>query len=155
MQRVSTNLTLFYKLFIPTFWTVFFGAFTLAMLLLRYEYVGGFPRAAFQGLVLAAFAGSLLLLYVTLIPLKRVEMDAHSVYVTNYFRHFRYSFDSIEKITTRHYGLWRTVTIHLYQPGSFGPRMTFVPSLGRLRDFLHDHPQMRALFPDGARSLIP
>ncbi len=143
MQRVSSNLTLFYKFFVPVFWTVFFGAVTLTALLADYAYVGNIPRRTFQLAVVAFFLSGILLFVFTLLRLKRVEMSPDFVYVTNYFKNYRYPYQNIEKLEINRFLLFHTATLHLRQPGSFGRKMTFVANYYRLRDFLDNHPELR------------
>ncbi|MFN7117301.1 MAG: hypothetical protein ACK4TA_10915 [Saprospiraceae bacterium] len=137
MQRISTNLTLFYKFFIPTFYLAFFGAFTILSFSLRS--IPLFGRFIIVGLFLA----SAVFFYFTLLRLKRVEIDEQFIYVTNYFKHYRYSLDSIEKIVERDFLVFRTATIHLHQAGSFGKKMFFVPSGSLYNDFWKNHPNLR------------
>ena len=145
MQRVSSNLTLFYKFFVPVFWTVFFGAVTLAVLLTDYAYVGNIPRGTFQLLVVAFFLSGVLLFAFTLLRLKRVEMSPDFVYVTNYFKNFRYPYQNIEKLEINRFLLFYIATLHLRQAGSFGRKITFVANYYRLRDFLDNHPAVQEM----------
>ncbi len=142
MQRVSTNLTLFYKIFIPTFWIVFFGAVLIATLLLPYQYVGNIPRATFQAGMALFFLSGIGALYLTLLPLKRVEMDRDFLYATNYFKTYRYPYHNIDKIAVSRFLFFSTATVHLRERGSFGSQIRFIPSLFRLKDFLDTHPEI-------------
>ena len=144
MQRVSTNLTLFYKIFIPTFWIVFFGAVLVASLLLPYQYVGNIPRLSFQIGMVLFFASGVAVLYFTLMSLKRVELDRDFLYATNYFKTYRYPYHNIEKIEVSRFLFFSTATVHLRKGGSFGRRFRFVPSLFCLKDFLETHPDIGA-----------
>ncbi len=136
MQRISTNLTLLYKFFIPTFFLAFFGAFTLISFTL------GMPLLA-RVIIVAIFLGSAALFYFTVLQLKRVEIDEQFIYVTNYFKHFRYSLDSVEKIVERDLLLFRIATIHLHQAGSLGRKLVFVPSGSLYNEFWNNHPELR------------
>lgn len=135
MQRISTNLTLFYKFFIPTFFLAFFGAFTLA------SFSMSIPMLV-RLLIISILLGSIALFYFTVFRLKRVEIDEQFIYVTNYFKHFRYSLDSIEKILERDFLLFRIATIHLHQAGRFGKKLIFVPSGSLYNDFWKNHPEL-------------
>lgn len=137
MQRISTNLTLFYKFFIPTFYLAFFGAFTVVSFSLA-------SISLFWHIVIVVlFVGSAALFYFTLLQLKRVEIDEDFIYVTNYFKHFRYPLHNVEKIVERDLLVVRTATIHLHKPGSFGKKMLFIPSGSLYSDFWKSHPEMR------------
>ena len=143
MERISSNWTLFYKLFLPTFWIAFFGAVTAASLLAPYAYVGDIPRRSFQAGVIFVFLSGTAALLFTLMRLKRVELGADSVYVTNYFSHYRYTYGSIEKLEVGHFLMLRPATLHLRQAGHFGRRITFLLLPDRLREFLRTHPELK------------
>jgi len=143
MQRVSSNLTLFYKFFIPVFWTVFFGAVTLAVIFSDYAYVGTIPRSTFQIMVVTFFLSGIVMFAFTLLRLKRVEMSPDFIYVTNYFKNYRYPYHNIEKLEISSFFLFHTASLYLRQPGSFGRKVTFVASYYRLRDFLDNHPDIQ------------
>jgi hypothetical protein len=141
MQRISSNTTLFLKIFLPTFWIVFFGIFTIAVLVANTPHFGGIPAATFKiGLALFFVAGTSVL-YFTLLKLLRVELDEHHVYASNYFKTYRYPFHNVEKITERDLGLFHLVHIHLIAPGKFGSKITFLLDDTMLKNFLAKHPE--------------
>ncbi len=144
MQRVSSNATLFLKLFIPTFWIVFFGAFTVMTLLSRTAYFGQFPAVPFKIGTLLFYLSGLAMFYFTLLKLKRVEMDDKFVYVTNYFKHFRYPMHNVEKIEDSDIGFFQTASIRLKTPGHFGSRIVFVVSRPNYEHFWKTHPELMA-----------
>jgi CDP-diglyceride synthetase len=146
MQRISTNLTLFFKIFVPTFWIVFFGALTLSAFLMSYEYMGNMRRGTFQIFIALFFLSGVFMLYITLMRLKRVEMDSDFVYVTNYFKTFRYPYHHVEKIELSRFLFFHTANIVLRESGSFGKRLLFIPSMFRFREFLKEHPLIRDRF---------
>lgn len=142
MKHVSSSSTLFLKIVIPTVWIVFFGVFTLAMWFSRNEPVGSFSPLTFNiGLTLFFIIG-VSLLYWSLMRLKRVEMDHESVYVTNYFKTYRYSWDSVEKIEESDYLFFKSVHLHLKKAGNFGKKMTFVASQKRFNEFIAEHTEL-------------
>ena len=143
MQRVSTNLTLFYKFFLPVFWIVFFGAMTVAMLFYPFDYVGNMPAGTLRiGAVLFYLSGLLLLAF-TAMRLKRVEANEHFLYVTNYFKTARYPFHNIEQVIERKVFIFRTATVYFKEPGVFGKRIFFIPSNARFQEFWEGHPKLK------------
>lgn len=142
MTQVSTNLTLLLKIFLPTFWLVFFGAFTAAIWVTSYEYYGQIPGPALRLGATLFYAGGALFFYLTVIRLKRVEMDEESIYVTNYFKHFRYPFSNVRQIREQDFFLFRLITIEWIKPGYFGKKIVFIPSNARLKKFLEQHPEL-------------
>ena len=145
MERVSTNLTLFYKFFVPIFWIVFFGAFTVAVFVYQFEYFGNIPKWPFRILVLAFFLSGVVMFFFTLMRLKRVEMDDLYVYVTDYFKNYRYPYHNIEKFQESSFLILQIVTIHLKEPGQFGKKITFISSKNRYEDFFRSHPNLTEL----------
>lgn len=142
MQRVSTNLTLFYKFFVPIFWIVFFGSMTIAAFVYDNAYYGEIPGGPFRiGLVIFFITGVAMFLF-TLMRLKRVEMGADGLYVTNYFKHLRYPFADIEKIGESEFLFFKVVTVHLRAKGTFGKKFTFIASRDRYGEFWRQHPNL-------------
>jgi hypothetical protein len=142
MQRVSTNLTLFFKFFIPVFWIVFFGAITAVSLFTEYAYVGTIPAQYFRIGISIFFVTFVIMFAYTLMRLKRVEMGNDFVYATNYFKAARYPFHNIEKIDERRFLFLKIVTIYLKTPGIFGKRITFLASLKLYAQYWNANPEL-------------
>jgi hypothetical protein len=146
MQRISSNFTLFLKIFLPTFWIAFFGIFTLAVWVTGAVSIGGIPASTFKtGLAVFFLLGSILL-YFTFLQLKRVELDEHHLFVSNYFKTYRYPFSELEKITERDLGLFHLVQVHLKAPGKFGKRITFLLDEAMWEDFLEKYPEVAGIW---------
>ena len=62
-------------------------------------------------------------------------MNPEYFIATNYFKNYRYSYDSIESIEERDWYFFRTYTIILKESGSFGKKINFVGSRKRFRKF--------------------
>lgn len=143
MHRVSTNLTLFFKFFIPIFWVVFFTSFTIAILVYPTPYFGNIPANTFRLIVLAILLSGIGLFYFTLFRLKRVEMDEKFVFVTNYFKNVRYPYHNIEHFEESDFLFLKIVRITLKEPGSFGKRMFFIASKKHYTLFWKAHPALK------------
>lgn len=139
MQRVSSNLTLFFKLFVPTFWIVFFGAVTLALWLNKEDFYGDLNGGALRIGALFFYLSGLVLYYFSLLPLKRVEMDPLFVYVTNYFQNYRYPWHNIEALEDSAFLNFKVVRITLKSPGKFGKHIRFIASNKLYREFCTTH----------------
>ncbi len=142
MQRVSTSATILLKFFIPTFWMVFFGSMSMVLLLSDQDFYGRISVSSVRIGVVCFFLFGVAALYWSVMRLKRVEMDPEFVYVTNYFKTFRYPYHNIEKITESDYLFFRSIHIHLKEVGSFGKKFTFVVSQKLFNDFLTQHPEV-------------
>ena len=135
MTQVSTNLTLLYRIFLPVFTGVFLGAFASYALVqgLRFRYI-----------LLAVFLGAMALFALTVWRLRRVEMSRDWVYVTDFFRQARYPWTNVSRISERSLGLFRVVRVYFHEPGSFGPKATFIASGSRWRPFKEEYPDRMA-----------
>jgi hypothetical protein len=140
MHRISSNATLFLKIFLPTMWVVFFGLFTLVVWVAGVFSFGGVSASAFKLGFTVFFLVGTALLYFTFWQLKRVELDDLYVYASNYFKTYRYPYHNIEKITERDATLFHLVHIHLKTPGRFGKKITFLLDEAMWRDFLEKRP---------------
>lgn len=142
MQRVSTNLTLAYKFFFPVIWLVFFGCIMLFTWLTDVGYVGNTPMSTFRIGMTLFWLGGVAFFYWAFLRLKRVEMDATHVYISNYFKTARYPYEDLDKITSNNYGLFKSANIHLKGAGIFGKKVTFVPSRRLFPMFMETRPQL-------------
>ncbi len=140
--NLSSNLTFFYKLAIPIMWMTFFGAFTLAVWFSGETNFGTFSAATLQTYMPIFFALGFLFFYWSMLRLKRVEIDSHFIYATNYIKTYRYPFHQIEKVVEKDFGLFRTIYIHLKQKGNFGKKIYFIASRSRYKKFLNEHPEI-------------
>lgn len=145
MERVSSNQTLFLKFFVPVFWIVFFGAFTLSSLFFKFSYVGNIPALYFRIGVLFFYISGLLMFIFTLMRLVRVEMGPDSIYVTNYFKHVQYPYSSVRVLDVSRFAFLNIGVLELKEKGLLGKKLNFVVNKGRLEDFWEQHPEVKAL----------
>jgi len=141
-SQVSSSSTLFLKIFFPVFWIVFFGAFTMAVLYGGETNFGDYSVENMQFYLPIFLIGGILLMYFTLIQLKRVEMDDLYVYATNYFKTYRYPYHNIEKIAENNYGLFKTCKVHFKEKGHFGKKITFLLSKRKFDRFIEKYPEV-------------
>lgn len=141
MSNLSSTLTLFLRIFIPTFWFAFFGIFTITVFFSKLPEGGAIPPGMFRWAVAGFSVLSTAVLLRTLLRLKRIDADDEYIYISNYLKHFRYPQSDIEKIELRDYHLFRLAWLTLAAPGSFGQSIVFIPSLKRLRQFVVSHPE--------------
>lgn len=145
MQRISTNATIFFKFFIPVFWLVFFGAFLVAVFVYGSEMASGLASTGFRVGAVSFYLSGLVLFYFTLFPLKRVEADTDFLYVTNYFKTFRYPWHNIERITDSTFLFFTISRIELKEKGNFGKKMTFMASNRLYQDFWEERSELVGL----------
>ncbi len=128
MERVSTRLTIFFKFFFPTIWIAFFGTLTLIVLISDNIVISGYSPAMFRLLVVAFFVTGTGFLYFAFMGLKRVDMDSHYMYVTNYLKAYKYPFHNVKSIKETDLLLLKAITVTFREKGSFGQRITFLSS---------------------------
>lgn len=96
----------------------------------------------FKGGVVLFFILGLLFLYYTLIQLQRVELNHEYLYVSNYFKTYRYTFDSIEKLAVQDLYLFRLGIFTLKTRGALGRRIFFLQSRQKFDDFVNAFPEL-------------
>ena len=140
MHRLSTNATLFLKIFLPVFWTTILTGLT-AVAWLSPDKTVDLP--AFRWGMVFLLTINLAFFILILWPLKRVETDGENVFVSNYFRTAFYSWErDVEALHTTRILFFRLATIELNGVGSFGRRMRFIPSRKLLKQFTEEHPEV-------------
>jgi hypothetical protein len=126
---LSSTLTLFWRVFIPVFGTVFLMGFSLGIWLTEKEEltVPFIPVDWLRYILLALLAAWLWFVWRTLWRLKRVDGNDTYAFVTNYWITVRYPWTDVEQITaTRRFGR-RIAHLRLKAPGRFGPTISFLP----------------------------
>jgi hypothetical protein len=140
-QRISSNATLALNIFFPIFWIVFFGSLTVALFLTDSP-SGGLSLGPIKWVMLAIYLSGLVVLYLTLLKLKRVELDETHVYVSNYFKTYRYTYASVESLEISEFLFLSVGILRLRQAGRFGRRITFVMARAMYDDFIQSHPEI-------------
>ena len=142
MQQVSTSLTLFWKIFVPLFWTVIFSSFTMAVWFLDTSHFAGVPIQTFRyGMTVFLLAG-IVFFYFTVLQLKRIEMDQTHIFATNYFKNYKYPWSNVKNIKEQDFVIFRTIQIVLKEPGTFGKKITFVASRRKFNSFIKENPHL-------------
>lgn len=143
MQHVSSTTTVLLKFALSTYWMVFFGTLFLAFWVSdNINVVAGISIEYFRLIILLFFAFGAFFLYWAVMRLKRVEMDEHFFYVTNYFKHRRYPYHQVEKVVEKDYYFFQSIHFTLKEKGVFGDKISFVASRDRLNIFLKEHPEI-------------
>ncbi len=142
MQNVSSSFTVILKFALPTSWIVFFGAMTIATWFVDIGQIAGMEAGTFRIVMSLFFILGAATLYLTVMRIKRVEMDDQFIYVTNYFKNIRYPYHQIEKVNEKDYYFFRIVHIILKQSGHFGKTIAFIPGRINFDKFLAEHPNV-------------
>lgn len=140
--QLSSNSTLFYRLFVPTLWLGFFGAFFLAVFLSDKSDIGGLNTSNLKWELLAFVLTFVAVFKFTLWKLLRIDADMDYVYVTNFFRTVRYPLQDIEKIEVSRGFIYNYGILFLKGKGYFGQNLNFIASKPRVEKFIAAEPNI-------------
>lgn len=141
MFRLSSNATLFFKIFLPVFWTTVMVGVNLVVWFAPEHYFGGLPLTSLRYAVLFTLIVGAAGMWLLLWPLMRVETDGTDVYVSNYFRTAYYNWErDVVGIEESGFPLFRLCWLELNGVGSFGRRLRFLGSKKLLAEFREAFP---------------
>ncbi len=146
MQQISSSWSLFWKLFFPTFYLVFFGLGNMVFWLSNLENYDQSELLIMKILFGGGFLLGVFSFYKTVWKIKRVDMDEAYLYVSNYFKTAKYSFDQIEKIKEKQILGRRVVSVYLKGKGVFGHHFGFITDKVRYDHFFKKNPTLAALY---------
>lgn len=135
-KQVSSSLTLFWRIAVPTMWVSFFGVFTIAIFFSNLDYYGRVPGDVLKIVIPIILFVGLLIMNFTLLKIRRIDMDDEFIYATNYLKTYKYPWQNIERIEESKGIIFSKGIIHLRKPGKWGSKIHFLLSKKRWRDFL-------------------
>jgi hypothetical protein len=126
---LSSTGTLFWRVFIPVFGTVFFLGLTLAFWLTEEDdlHIPFLPVVWGRVLILVSLLAWLFIIRRTLWRLKRIDADSTYIYVTNYWITLRYAWPDVDRIEAKNRMGRRILNLWLKAPGRFGQIISFLP----------------------------
>lgn len=142
MQRLSSNLTLFFKIFLPVSWVSFFGIFGLVIFLIDPTDEPFLTSSYFRMIYVASYVVFMTLIYFTIFQLKRVETSDGFIYTTNYFKTVKFPIENIKKISIMNLGITRIARMHLHNKGLFGNKIPFIAKKSSLDSFRSSYPNI-------------
>ena len=150
MDRVSSSLTIVLRIVLPTVWLITI----LSLVILLSIAVSGkaqlFTNPILWGSLLFILGSGFAFIYFVLLRFYRIDMDNKSVYVSNYFRTFKYPFSDVKSIHGISALPDRIFHIELKSKGSFGKHIYFLASQKLWQDFVENHPQqLEGIFEKG------
>jgi hypothetical protein len=126
MKRLSSAQTFTAKWIFPVFWISMFGFGTLSMWLeAAPNSTAEDPRLEF---LVAWIVGTVFILLSTA-RLKRVRIDAHNIYVSNYVSEVAIPIANICDVTENRWLNWHPVTVHFREATRFGRSIVFMPRI--------------------------
>lgn len=126
MIRISSSLTLGLSIFIPVFWFVFFGCFTLFIFFVENDDLPFSNPSLFRLVFLFSFLVFGFFIYHGLTKLKRVEIDEDFIYITNYFKTIKYPISMIDQIKEVSVFGFLRIKLILNSTTLFGKKIRFI-----------------------------
>ncbi len=139
MHRVSSNLTIFFKVFLPTVWIVFFTSILITIFTISDQTLPAITTTGFKIGFIVFYLSMLLIIYFSIFQLKRVEFGEDSYIVTNYLKTYRLIYDDIEQIDLNPMGRVILIKFKLRANSSFGKKITFLASKQLYDIFMSTH----------------
>jgi len=139
MNRLSSNSTLMLKLFIPIFWIVFFGAFAFASYVANPIEAPQIANKTFRIQSTIFVAIGIIFFALTFFRLKRVDADDKYIYISNYFKTYRYPTDTIDSIVIYNHLVLKAAHLTFKGRSSFGKKVIFIPYMINLNEFAEKH----------------
>ena len=146
MNRVSSQLTIVLRIALPTIW---FTAILATLVMLTWAVRG---RAGlfsnpyiWLGIIFVIGSGFVFVRFL-LWRLYRIDMDGEHLYVSNYFKTFKYPYSEVVSIMDAGILKDRIYRITLKSKGSFGQKLYFVASKVLWLDFKEEHPELSDLW---------
>lgn len=141
-ECLSSNATLFWRVFVPIFGTVFLSGLLLTFLLIPEEELYlSFPLLWGRLFLFAVWLGWLLLVRRTLWRLKRIDANSTHFFVTNYWITARYPWGDVERVEAKTRMGRRITNLHLRAPGRFGQKISFLPG-DRFEEWKTENPEV-------------
>lgn len=140
MQRLSSQLTIVLRIALPTIWLT---AIISIVILLSWAVRGkaGLFGNPFIWIGLLLILGSgFAFVKLVLWRFYRVDMDTKYVYVSNYFKTYKYPFSEVDYIRDSKTLPGRVFCICLKSKGSFGQHIYFLAAQSLWQDFLKENP---------------
>lgn len=139
MHRVSSNFTIFFKIFIPTVWLVFFTSILIMVFTISSQMLPAITTSGFKIGYTIFYLLFLIFIYFTIFQLKRVELGADYYFATNYFKTYKLIYDDIKSIETIEFGRFILITFNLQGKSSLGKKITFLASKQLYQIFIDSH----------------
>jgi hypothetical protein len=140
MIRLSSNSTIFFKIFIPVFFTVFYGLFTIFLWLTSAPFLEEYPWLRLSNTIF--YLAVVFILYKSIWQLKRVEVDKHQIVITDYKNAYRYSWESLDSMIITNYWIFRIVHFFFKEKTSFGRSVPFIQEPKGFRELEQKFPDI-------------
>jgi hypothetical protein len=142
IQPVSSRWTFFLKLAFPLLWIIIMGGVTVLMLISPLENIKEpFSPSTAKAMMIGFYLTVIGLLYLLFMRTHWVGLDTKNIYVSNFFKSYKYTYNSIAKFEEKNMLLYTIVVIHFHQKTKFGKSIYFIRN-HYWNYFLEKHPEV-------------
>lgn len=141
MQRVSSQLTIVLRIALPTAWFTLILSITILLGWTIRGKAGLMANPIIWISLLIILGTGFFFVKFLLWRLYRVDMDDRFLYISNYFKTYKYDLSDIESITNSKILPGRVYCIHLKSKGSFGRNIYFLAAQALWKDYIDTHQQ--------------
>lgn len=138
MKRLSTSWTLMFRVFLPTLWLSFFIPFTIYLLF--FDHSNAILHWGFSSILFFVLLSGVLIYFLSLSKLRRVDVDDDFFYVSNYFKTVKFPYEMVEKIDETNIVAFRLFSLTLKKKGQLGKKIKFLESGKIFRDLISENP---------------
>jgi hypothetical protein len=142
MRRLSSNLTIILRLFLPLIYIVFFGCIIIGSFIITVNDSPLLASPIVKYGMLITYIIFILIMRFTVMPLKRVDAEEDFITISNYIKTYRYTWDSIDKLSTINLLLFDIIYIKFKDKSRFGKKVYFLASRSLVKSFFSDHPNL-------------
>lgn len=140
MNRVSSQLTIVLRIVLPTIWLTSIVS-TIILLMWAVRGKAGLFGNPYIWIGIAFIIGSgVAIVKIFLLRLYRIDLDKSHLYISNYFKTYKYPYSEVESIQDSKVLPGRIYCITLRSKGSFGKNIYFLTSQALWADFKSQYP---------------
>ena len=141
MQRISSQLTIILRIMLPTGWLTLILSITILLGWSVRGKAGLLANPIIWISMLFILGSGFAFVKFLLWRLYRIDMDDRYLYVSNYFKTYKYELTDIESIVDSKILPGRIFCIRLKSKGSFGKNIYFLASQVLWKDYVATHPK--------------
>jgi hypothetical protein len=139
MERVSSQWTIFLRIALPTSWVTSVLSLVIVLGLAGRGKAGLFGNPIIWISLVLILGSGMAIIKFLLWRFYRIDMDGEHVYVSNYFKTYKYPYQAVESIQGSKIFPGRIFRITFKSKGSFGKKIYFLASQVLWIDFLKKH----------------
>jgi len=138
MLRLSSNMTLIFRIALPCLYVTFFTLFVLSVFFVDTS-LPLLSNPIFKAITLGTYLSFLLLLYFTVLRLLRVEYRGETMFVTNYFKSESVLLADVAGFKSYDFGICLVVRMQLQRKSRWGRNIYFLAKRSNYATFQQNY----------------